>query len=83
MFRNDKKFFPFCSGNHFHQSPDLMMPYFSHKSSYSATKFKVTIAKVLIDVSLTVKAATLIFISERGSAISSAEEGKSGSFIIW
>ena len=34
---------------------------------------------VLIDFSLTVKAATLIFISGRGSAISSAEEGKSGS----
>ena len=36
--------------------------------------------KVLIDFSLTVKAATLIFISGRGSAISSAKEGKSGSF---
>ena len=33
---------------------------------------------VLIDVSLAVKAATLIFISGRGSAISSAKEGKSG-----
>ena len=33
---------------------------------------------VLIDVSLTVKAATLIFISECGSAISSAKEGESG-----
>ena len=33
---------------------------------------------VLIDFSLTVKAATLIFISGRGSAISSATEGKSG-----
>ena len=33
---------------------------------------------VLIDFSLTVKAATLIFISRRGSAISSAKEGKSG-----
>ena len=32
----------------------------------------------LIDFSLTVKAATLIFISERGLAISSAKEGKSG-----
>ena len=31
-----------------------------------------------IDFSLTVKAATLIFISGRGSAISSAKEGKSG-----
>ena len=34
---------------------------------------------VLIDVSLTVKAATLIFISWRGSAISSAKQGKSAS----
>ena len=32
---------------------------------------------VLIDFSLTVKAATLIFISGRCSAISSAKEGKS------
>ena len=31
---------------------------------------------VLIDFSLTVKAATLIFISGRGSAITSAKEGK-------
>ena len=36
---------------------------------------------VLLDFSLTVKAATLIFISGSGSAISSAKEGKSG-FII-
>ena len=33
---------------------------------------------VLIDFSLTVKAATLIFITGRGSAIPSAEERKSG-----
>ena len=33
---------------------------------------------VLIDFSLIVKAATSIFISRRGSAISSAKEGKSG-----
>ena len=33
---------------------------------------------VLIDFSLMVKAATLVFISGRGSAISSAKEGKSG-----
>ena len=37
-----------------------------------------TIKQVLIDLSLTVKAATLIFISGRGSVISSAKEGKSG-----
>ena len=35
--------------------------------------------RVSIDFSLTVKAATLIFISGRGSAISSAKQGKSGS----
>ena len=34
---------------------------------------------VLIDFSLTVKAATLIFISGCGSTISSAKQGKSGS----
>ena len=33
---------------------------------------------VLLDFSLSIKAATLIFISGRGSAISSAKEGKSG-----
>ena len=39
---------------------------------------------VLLDYSLTVKAATLIFISGCGSAISSAKEGKSGFYlIIW
>ena len=36
------------------------------------------IKNILLDFSLTVKAATLIFISGRGSAISSAKEGKSG-----
>ena len=33
---------------------------------------------LLIDFSLTVKAVTLIFISGRNSAISSAKQGKSG-----
>ena len=37
-----------------------------------------TFRTVLLDFSLTVKAATLIFISGRGSAISYAKEGKSG-----
>ena len=37
------------------------------------------VVKVLIDFSLTIKAATLILISGRGSAISSAKQGKSGS----
>ena len=35
-------------------------------------------ACILLDFSLTVKAATLIFISGRGAAISSAKKGKSG-----
>ena len=38
----------------------------------------VTEYAALIDFSLTVKAATLKFISGRGSAISSAKEGQSG-----
>ena len=45
---------------------------------YSNLSYKCQIA-VLIDFSLTVKAATLIFIFGRGSAISSAKKGKSGS----
>ena len=42
-----------------------------------------TLQLLLLDFSLTVKAATLIFIPGCGSAISSAKEGKSGLFIIW
>ena len=38
-----------------------------------------TMRQVLIDFSLTVKATTLIFISGRSLAISSAKQGKSGS----
>ena len=42
--------------------------------------FKMLDARVIfLDFSLTVKAATLIFISGRGSAFSSAKQGKSGS----
>ena len=37
-----------------------------------------TKTRVLLDFSLTVKAATLLFISGCGSVISSAREGKSG-----
>ena len=37
-----------------------------------------TADQVFLDFSLSVKAATLIFISGCGSAISSAKEGKSG-----
>ena len=39
----------------------------------------VHIRIILIDFSLNIKAATLIFIFGRGSAISSAKQGKSGS----
>ena len=39
---------------------------------------KEVASEVLIDFSLTVKAATLVFIYGRGSANSSAKEGKSG-----
>ena len=38
----------------------------------------MSVDRVLFDFSLTVKAATLIFISWRGSAISSAKRGNSG-----
>ena len=47
---------------------------------YSSSNKKYIVG-VLIDFSLTVKAATLIFISERGSAISSAKEGKLGFYL--
>ena len=40
---------------------------------------QVRLSLILIAFSLTVKAATVIFISGRGSAISSAKQGKSGS----
>ena len=41
--------------------------------------YPLSYSEVLIDFSLTLKAATLIFISGLGSAISSAKKGKSGS----
>ena len=40
--------------------------------------FLIREVSVLLDFSLTVKAVTLIFISGRGSAISSTKQGKSG-----
>ena len=45
---------------------------------FVAFLYSLSILKTKIDFSLTVKAATLIFISGRGSAITSAKEGKSG-----
>ena len=51
-------------------------------SCHNATLLEIIICcgsnKVLLDFSLSVKAATLIFISGCGSAILSANEGKSG-----
>ena len=41
------------------------------------------ITTLLLDFSLTVKAATLIFISGRGLAISSAKEGNQVLSLIW
>ena len=56
-----------------------MNNYFSQLVKRAGDDFSVKlIAQILIDFSLTVKAATLIFISGRGSAISSAKQGKSG-----
>ena len=42
-------------------------------------RIELLLQYLLLDFSLTVKAATLIFIFGCGSAISSAKEGKSGS----
>ena len=50
----------------------------SNKSIPSVENSADRRTEVLLDFSLTVKAATLIFISGCGSAISSAGEGKSG-----
>ena len=47
-------------------------------STTSVRKRLIIFRQVLLDFSLTVKAATLIFIIGCGSAISSAKEGKSG-----
>ena len=44
----------------------------------SIDKRKCSKVMILLDFSLTVKAATLIFIFGCGSAVSSAKEGKSG-----
>ena len=53
--------------------------YLSHWKTARANFKRVKPNQILIDFSLTVKAATLIFISGRGLAISSAKQGKSGS----
>ena len=43
----------------------------------------MSVDRVLLDFSLTLKAATLIFISGRGSAISSAKQGNSVFFLLF
>ena len=56
--------------------PDLGLICLQRLSADGTSRQRVN--KILLDFSLTVKAATLIFISGRGFAISSAKEGKSG-----
>ena len=51
---------------------------FVHISPRTITHLNTLPDHIILEFSLTVKAATLIFISGRGSAISSAKEGKSG-----
>ena len=48
------------------------------RSDWTYTQTYLCLPRILLDFSLTVKVATLIFISGCGSAISSAKEGKSG-----
>ena len=56
----------------------MLVPSFSNVSQKSEF-YSMKCIFIFIDFSLTVKAATLIFISGRGSAISTAKQGKSGS----
>ena len=58
------------SGKHNQVLVNTFCPMLCHKNK---------ILSVLIDFSLTVKVATLLFIPGSGSAISSAKQGKSGS----
>ena len=57
----------------------LMIAFIYYMLGFSALNMS---AHVLLDFSLTVKAATLIFISGCGWAISSAKEGKSGFVVL-
>ena len=59
---------------HVHAYNNILSLVMYYVISYIITSF----TDILIDFSLTVKAATLIFISGHGSAFSSAKEGKSG-----
>ena len=56
---------------------DSISPNFIHALMLTRPRYQFRMF-VLIDFSLTVKAATLTFISGLGSAVSSAKEGKSG-----
>ena len=63
----------------FNVNPEIRHKTFSMSQKEFSKRYKLACAPiVLINFSLTVKAATLIFISGCGSAISSAQEGKSG-----
>ena len=64
--------------NYFDKKSQEAMLKISMEMQKSYFSFKLISNPILLDFSLTVKAATLIFISGRGSAISSAKEGKSG-----
>ena len=74
----------FCGATQFryavtlHYLPEPWKPDGQYSKTTTITAVGINI-EVLIDFSLTVKAATLIFISGRGSAISSAKQGKAGS----
>ena len=77
----------FVTDAHIHGQAESNMPLqlfqsWGHKNyEFKAISLQPIMGKsvqVLLDFSLTVKAPTLIFISGRGSAISSAKEGKSG-----
>ena len=59
-------------------NPDQTAPKGALLRSTESILLVTKATKVLLDFSLTVKTSTLFFISGRGSAISSAKEGKSG-----
>ena len=61
--------------DHLHNSMQLVVAYATHGFIQLILN---KLLDILIDFSLTVKAATLIFISGCGSAVSPAKEGKSG-----
>ena len=54
-----------------------------HVDEADVKSTKISCALVSIGFSITVKAVTLILISGRGSAISSAKQGNQVLFIIW